>query len=89
MILKNGDIIMSDKLKQALEDLQNELKQIGSDDPKLQKLERDVQRTLKESAEALPLVDSLRDAAETFEVRHPKLTAIINNVMNSLSNIGI
>lgn len=80
---------MSDKLKQALEELQNELKQIGPGEPKLQKLAEEVQVALKESVEDLPLGDSLRDAAETFEVRHPQLTALINNVMNSLSNIGI
>ena len=80
---------MSDKLKRALEELHDELSQIGGDDPKLQKLADDVQHALNESVEELPLVDSLRDAAETFEVRHPQLTALINNVMNSLSNIGI
>ncbi len=80
---------MSDKLKQALEELQNELKQIGSGEPKLQKLADDVQSALKERIEDVPLIDSLRDAAETFETHHPQLTALINNVMNSLSNIGI
>ncbi len=80
---------MSDKLKQALEELHDELKQIGSSDPKLQKLAADVQTALKESTEDVPLVDSLRDTAETFEARHPQLTALINNVMSSLSNIGI
>ncbi len=80
---------MSDKLKQALEELQNELKQIGSGEPKLQKLADDVQRALKERVEDVPLIDSLRDAAEAFEAHHPQLTALINNVTTSLSNIGI
>ncbi len=80
---------MSNKLKQALEELHNELQQIGSSEPKLQKLATDVQTALKESAKDVPLADSLRDTAETFEARHPQLTALINNVMSSLSNIGI
>ncbi|MBI9021255.1 MAG: DUF4404 family protein [Verrucomicrobia bacterium] len=80
---------MRDKLKQALEELQNELTQMGSHEPKLQKLADDVQVALKESAADVPLVDSLRDAAEAFEAHHPQLTALINNVMTSLSNIGI
>ena len=80
---------MSDKLKQALEELRDELKQISSGDPKLQKLADDVQSALKKNIEDVPLVDSLRDTAETFEARHPQLTALINNVMSSLSNIGI
>jgi hypothetical protein len=89
MLCGNGEFIMSDKLKQALEELQDELKQIGGDDPKLQRLAGHVHDTLKESAEDIPLIDSLRDAAETFEAHHPQLTAMINNVMSSLSNIGI
>ena len=80
---------MSDKLKQSLEKLHDELKQIGSDEPKLQKLAEEVQAALKERVEDVPLVESLRDAAETFEACHPQLTALINNVMSSLSNIGI
>jgi len=80
---------MSEELKRDLEKLHDELKKISSGDPKLQKLTDDVQSALKKNIEDVPLVDSLRDAAETFEVRHPKLTALINNVMNSLSNIGI
>ncbi len=80
---------MSDKLRQALEELRDELNQIGSNDPKIKKLTDDVQNALAENKEEIPLADSLRDTAETFEARHPQLTALINNVMNSLSNIGI
>jgi len=80
---------MSDKLKQALENLQEELQQIGGDDPKLRRLRDDVQHALKEDAREVPQIDALRDAAETFEARHPQLTALINSVMNALSNIGI
>lgn len=80
---------MSDKLNRALEELQDELKQIGGDDPKLQKLAENVQHALDESNDDLPLVEDLKEATELFETRHPQLTAIINNVMNSLSNIGI
>ncbi|MCK5676793.1 MAG: DUF4404 family protein [Verrucomicrobia bacterium] len=80
---------MNDTLQQSLEALHSELKQLGSDDPKLLKLAENVQTALDENSEELPLVDSLRDATETFELNHPQLTAVINNVMNSLSNIGI
>ncbi len=80
---------MNKKLQRALEELNAELKQIDSGDTKLQKLTCDVQTALKESSDAAPLVESLRDTTETFEARHPQLTALINNVMSSLSNIGI
>lgn len=80
---------MSDKLKQALEELRDELKQLGSSEPKLQKLAVEVQAALQEHGADVPLIESLRDTTKTFETRHPQLTALINNVMSSLSNIGI
>jgi len=80
---------MNDKLKHALEELLSELQQIGLEDPKIQKLADDVQGVLKNGARKTPQLDSIRDATEGFEMRHPQLTAMINNIMNSLSNIGI
>ena len=35
------------------------------------------------------LVQILQREAEEFEVEHPRVTALINQVMTSLSNIGI
>ncbi len=81
---------MSEKLKRSLEDLQNELKRINSEDPKLQKLAGDVNEALSQTGElSRTLHHSLQHVTEEFETRHPQLTALINNVMNSLSNIGI
>jgi hypothetical protein len=41
-----------------------------------------------EKLKALSL-DGLRASIESFEVSHPKLTAVVNNIANSLSNMGI
>ncbi len=79
---------MSDKLKQALEELRDELKRIQPDDPTLKTLQEKTARAL-DAGEHLPLVEDLKETTERFETLHPQLTAIINNVMNSLSNIGI
>jgi len=79
---------MSDKLKHALEELRTELRRIGPDHPELQSLHEKTVRAI-ESGEHLPLVHSLREAGKTFEVRYPQLTALINNVLTSLSNLGI
>ena len=35
------------------------------------------------------LAQTLQREAEEFEVEHPRITALINNVMTSLSNLGI
>jgi DNA repair ATPase RecN len=83
-------IAMSDKLKHGLEELKNELNLLDSNDPKVKKLVSDVDEALNQTTEAAhALADSLQHVAEEFEVNHPQLTAIINNVMTSLSNIGI
>ncbi|MDF7798452.1 DUF4404 family protein [Pontiellaceae bacterium B1224] len=35
------------------------------------------------------LVQILQKEADEFEVEHPRITSLINNVMTSLSNLGI
>jgi DNA repair ATPase RecN len=81
---------MSEKLKQNLEELQTELKKIGSENPNLKKLSGEVDHALEQTGEvSRTLVHALQYAAEEFETKHPQLTAVINNVMTSLSNIGI
>lgn len=35
------------------------------------------------------LLDHLKDSTEHFEASHPELTAIMNNVINFLNNLGI
>jgi DNA repair ATPase RecN len=81
---------MSEKTKHGLKELQNELKQINSEDPKLQKLAGEIDAALEQTGEvSRTLAHSLQHTAEEFEVHHPQLTAIINNIMNSLSGLGI
>ena len=79
---------MSGKLKQALEELREELRRVGSDHPELQDLYQKTVQAL-ESGDHHSLINTLRDAGKMFEVRHPQLTALINNVLTSLSNLGI
>jgi DNA repair ATPase RecN len=87
---KHGEVIMSDKLKNSLNELKNELKRINSENPKLQKLANEVDEALDQTGEvSKALVQSLQDTAKEFEVHHPQLTAIVNNIMTSLSSLGI
>lgn len=79
---------MNDKLKHALNELHGKLEEMGSNHPELQALQEKTARAL-ESGEHLPIVEDLRNAAKNFEVRHPDLTALINNVLNALSGLGI
>ena len=79
---------MNDKLKQALEELHEELRRLSPENPELQTLQEKTAHVL-ESGEHLPVVEELRNAAKTFEVRYPDLTALINNALNALSGLGI
>jgi acetylornithine deacetylase/succinyl-diaminopimelate desuccinylase-like protein len=81
-------MLMNDKLKQALEELRDELRRLGPENPDLLTLQQKTARAL-ESGEHLPIVDELQKTAKTFEVRHPDLTALINQVLNVLSGLGI
>ncbi len=82
------------KLNEGLERLRAELKTLETDDATRQRLEdlaRRVERQLQEGgAEAHPsLVKELEDEILRFEVAHPRLTAIINDIMVALSQMGI
>lgn len=78
---------MNEQLKQVLEELRDELRNLP-DNPELRTLQEKTVRAL-ESGEHLPILEDLRTAAKTFEARHPDLTALINNVLNALCGLGI
>ncbi|MFA7257347.1 MAG: DUF4404 family protein [Kiritimatiellales bacterium] len=79
---------MNDKLRRAFEELHEELRRLGPENPELRVLQEKTIQAI-ESGEHLPVVEELRKASRIFEVRHPDLTALINNVLNALSGLGI
>jgi len=79
---------MNEKLNQALKDLQDELNRLAPVYPELQPL-RDKTKEALSVGEHHSVIAELKESAGKFEVRHPELTAIINNVMNTLSGMGI
>lgn len=81
---------MSEKLKHRLKDLQGELHRINSENPTLKKLANDVEIAMETPENvSRDLQHSLQHIADEFETHHPQLTALINQVMTSLSNLGI
>jgi hypothetical protein len=79
-------------LQDLLDRLRGELAQLeGSDSrPRLESLVADLERELAaEQAEGAGLTQELKRRVETFEVEHPRVTAILNDVMVALSNLGI
>jgi CRISPR/Cas system CSM-associated protein Csm4 (group 5 of RAMP superfamily) len=87
-----------EKLKESLENLRKELKNSKNIDNEslkdLQRLTSDIHNILKKNEKITVtgtpvLLNSLKQAAEKFELSHPELTGAINIVISSLTNIGI
>ncbi len=84
------------ELHGPLEQLRAEIKKLGDEDEavkqRMQQLVADLEGKLEgaeESEHEPQLIDSLRQNIERFEVEHPRLTGVLNQVMVELSNMGI
>ena len=86
-------------LNDALKRLQDELNTAQSMDPasiqKLEALQTQIEEVLAQSAnlrkEHAPheLMGRLEEFAKAFETTHPRLTLLANNLITTLSNMGI
>lgn len=84
------------QVRDALLKLRAEIEKLGPQDAaaqaRLSALVADMERRLAapEGAEAHEgLIGDVRDAVEEFEAQHPRATAILNDIMMALSNMGI
>ena len=86
------------QLREQLERLDADLKRTKSVDEAgrtiLHKLQQDVQDLLARSGEVPslhehPIVARLRQAIQHFEVTHPTLVAVMEQMVNTLSTMGI
>ncbi len=84
------------RINDALGELRKEIEQleIGNQAAKerLASLVENIEQRLEssgESEEHHALVEEMRDAITHFEVEHPRITGIINDIMMALSNLGI
>lgn len=79
------------EVKRQIVELKTELeqtpKETGPLEEKLDAAKEGIERYTPEAIQEL--VQTLQREAEEFEVEHPRITALINNVMTSLSNLGI
>lgn len=87
---------MEDKaLQELLERLQGEIEKTQSLDEKgrelLRRLDADIHELLERSGGRSDesVLRRLRDGIDHFEVTHPTLTAMLSQILNSLSNAGI
>jgi DNA repair exonuclease SbcCD ATPase subunit len=79
------------EIKKSLDELKSELeqtpKETGVLEEALESAKEGIERYTPEAIQEL--VHTLQREADEFEVDHPRITALINNVMTSLSNLGI
>lgn len=84
-----------DKLRQELERLKAEADNLPSEDTagreRLQKVIDKLESRLAEDEDNDDegLFDQLQDSVSHFEAEHPRATAILNDIMVTLSNMGI
>lgn len=79
------------ELKGSLNELKSELKQIPKETTQLEELLAHAQEGIERyTPEAVQdLIHALQQEAEEFEREHPRITALVNQIMTALSNLGI
>ena len=86
---------MRESIKESIEELKCEVANLPSEEREsrdklielVQELETELDNRELDSFD--DFIEPLSDSISTFETSHPKLTQLINNVMNTLSGIGI
>jgi hypothetical protein len=80
-----------EKLENLLSRLREELATLeaggAQPQPRLRELVNDIETQIAAQDEGV--TGELKRRVEAFEVEHPRVTAILNDVMVSLSNLGI
>lgn len=84
------------ELRQKLEHLKTEVNSLASDDhasrERLEKLIDDIETRLEQDEASVSdenLLDHVQESITHFETKHPRATAILNDIMVTLSNMGI
>lgn len=84
------------KLRDDIEKLRNEIDNLSADEDiskeKLEMLLLDIEaglETEEQNKNQSELLAGLKESVEHFETEHPRATAIINDIMVTLSNMGI
>ena len=82
-----------EKANKLLHQLRTEIEQQASlpdnDKQRMGKLVQDIEQGLNEDKISEELNSKLADTVTEFEATYPRLTAIINDIMVTLSNMGI
>ncbi|MCU0848464.1 MAG: DUF4404 family protein [Spirochaetes bacterium] len=84
------------KLKKHLEELKSEANKLKAGDnetrEKMTVLISEIEHLLEnpdDSAHRSLVINNLQDHVENFEIKHPDLTGVLNQIMVMLGNMGI
>jgi predicted nuclease with TOPRIM domain len=83
------------EVSEALFTLRGEVERLEGSNPELKAKLEGLLDELEDNLEAtedvnhLHLVEDMQEAISQFEVEHPRLTGIVNELMVALSNMGI
>ena len=86
-----------ENIHDELDRLRNELENVAISDTeakdRINGLINDLEKRFDESADNSEddesLIENIQDAISQFETEHPRATAILNDIMVTLSNMGI
>ncbi len=85
-----------EKLRKHLADLQSEINRLKENDTetreKLAGLTSEIEQMIAnpdDSEHKNALINNLQANIESFEIKHPDLTGVLNQIMVMLSNMGI
>lgn len=82
-------------INDALQQLRNEIDKLHLDDRDVKDRLNQLVESIEGSMGGVPLepdhdlVEELKDVISQFEVEHPRITGIVNELMMTLSNLGI
>lgn len=83
------------EVNEALFNLRNEIEALGDRNPELKSRleglldELEDRMEVEEDENHLHLVEDMKEAVSQFEVEHPRITGIVNDLMLALGNMGI
>jgi hypothetical protein len=84
---------MHDKLHEKISSLKKELDKLSVSDnatkEQINQLIEEIENLNDVAKEKGDVIDNIKSSIENFEAEHPRATAILNDIMVTLSNMGI
>lgn len=84
---------MHDKLHEKINSLKNEVEQLSVDNDNtkehINKLINEIENLNDVAEEKEDVIGKIKSSIDNFEAEHPRATAILNDIMVTLSNMGI